>query len=617
MSLENTVEDLIQKSYTNIPRNEGDYIGENGLLYCGKCNTPKQVEVECFGKTRRPLCLCKCATERRDAEEREEKRKQFEQRVKDLRRAGFPKGDMANWTFANDDMENEKITKAMKNYVTHFAELKKQGKGLLLYGSVGAGKALTVDTDIITPYGIKKMKDIHIGDEVIGWNGKPCTVIGEYPQGELETYIITFDDGTKVQCCADHLWIYKTPHSRNKHWRVAPLKEMLKKHDVKCSGGYTMAIPKAEAVEYKTENDLLIPPYALGALLGDGGMSNKQITFTNPENDVCKKVFSELRVFNVVARKHTDVQYLLSSNRGHKNELKTALAYYGLVGCHSADKFIPKVYLYASIESRKELLAGIFDTDGSIALNGAKSISTTSKQMAEDIITLCRSLGYRCSFRKPDTRHDNTCYTIGVQTDRIIYKSDKHKMRDKIKQHKKKKDYMSIVSIEKAEKAECKCIAVDNETKSYLCGDFIVTHNTYAACEVANALIDKGYPVLVTNFARMINQIQGTFEKQEYIDSLNNFALIVVDDLGIERDSPFAKEQVYNIIDSRYRAGLPMIITTNLTIDKIKSPEDIENKRIYDRILEKCFPIEVTGGSRRRKAIRESYDDMKELLGLN
>ena len=140
MSLENTVEDLIQNSYTNIPQNEGDYIGENGLIYCGKCNTPKQVEIECFGKTRRPMCLCKCATEKRDAEEREEKRRKFEERVKDLRRTGFPKGDMQNWTFANDDMANEKITKAMKNYVTHFAELKKQGKGLLLYGTVGTGK---------------------------------------------------------------------------------------------------------------------------------------------------------------------------------------------------------------------------------------------------------------------------------------------------------------------------------------------------------------------------------------------------------------------------------------------------------------------------------------------
>ena len=90
----------------------------------------------------------------------------------------------------------------------------------------------------------------------------------------------------------------------------------------------------------------------------------------------------------------------------------------------------------------------------------------------------------------------------------------------------------------------------------------------------------------------------------------------MIDDLGIERDTSYAKEQVYNIIDSRYRSGLPMIITTNLTMDKIKNPEDIENLRIYDRILERCFPIEVSGGNRRRKAVREDYDAMKNLLGL-
>lgn len=142
------------------------------------------------------------------------------------------------------------------------------------------------------------------------------------------------------------------------------------------------------------------------------------------------------------------------------------------------------------------------------------------------------------------------------------------------------------------------------------------TGKTYAACEVANALIDKGYSVLVTNFARVLNDLQSTFEKQDYIDSINRKALLVLDDLGIERDTPFAREQVYNIIDARYRAGLPMIITTNLTMDKIKATQDIDNMRIYDRILERCFPIEFNGENRRRKAVRESYGDMKSLLGL-
>jgi DNA replication protein DnaC len=142
------------------------------------------------------------------------------------------------------------------------------------------------------------------------------------------------------------------------------------------------------------------------------------------------------------------------------------------------------------------------------------------------------------------------------------------------------------------------------------------TGKTFAACEVANALIDNGYSVLVTNFARILNTLQGSYDKQEYIDRLNSYSLLVVDDLGIERGTEYAKEQVFNIIDSRYRAGLPMIITTNLTMEDIKNPDTIMDKRIYERILEKCHPIEVKGDNRRRKTIRNEYDDMQNLLGL-
>ena len=143
------------------------------------------------------------------------------------------------------------------------------------------------------------------------------------------------------------------------------------------------------------------------------------------------------------------------------------------------------------------------------------------------------------------------------------------------------------------------------------------TGKTYAACEVANALIDRGIPCMVTNFARLANTIQGLYEdKQEYIDSLSHYALLVIDDLGAERKSEFMQEMVFNIIDARYRSGLPMIITTNLTIEQIKSPENVNYSRIYDRIIERCFPVEVQGKSRRRAAVRADYNDMKSLLGL-
>lgn len=141
------------------------------------------------------------------------------------------------------------------------------------------------------------------------------------------------------------------------------------------------------------------------------------------------------------------------------------------------------------------------------------------------------------------------------------------------------------------------------------------TGKTFASAQVANALIDKGIPALVTSISRVVNTIQGMYEgKQEYIDSLNRYDLVVLDDLGTERSTEYMQEQVFNIIDSRYRSGLPMIITSNLTMDRIKNPEGIVNQRIYDRVLERCFPIEVSGASRRRKIVRDSYEGMKEII---
>ena len=142
------------------------------------------------------------------------------------------------------------------------------------------------------------------------------------------------------------------------------------------------------------------------------------------------------------------------------------------------------------------------------------------------------------------------------------------------------------------------------------------TGKTYIACMIANSLIDKGYPVLVTNFARILSTLQGTFDKQNYLDSLNRFKLLVIDDLGSERDTEYAKELVFSIIDSRYRAGHPMIITTNLTLQKMATESDISYKRVYDRVLERCYPVEVSGESRRMKKLLNSREGMKNILGV-
>ena len=142
------------------------------------------------------------------------------------------------------------------------------------------------------------------------------------------------------------------------------------------------------------------------------------------------------------------------------------------------------------------------------------------------------------------------------------------------------------------------------------------TGKTFAAACIVNALIDTGRPCLMTNFARVLNTLWSIEGKQAYIDSFNKFDLLVLDDLGTERRSEYAQEQVFNVIDGRYRAGLPLIITTNLSIEEIKKPDSLGNSRIYDRVLEMCHPVEVNGKSRRRKKVAAEFKSMNELLGL-
>lgn len=141
------------------------------------------------------------------------------------------------------------------------------------------------------------------------------------------------------------------------------------------------------------------------------------------------------------------------------------------------------------------------------------------------------------------------------------------------------------------------------------------TGKTYAAACIVNELIDNGVPCLMTNFSRVLNSLWGVKDKQEYLDSLNRFDLLVLDDLGAERQSEYVAEQVFNVIDNRYRAKLPLIVTTNMSLRELTSSKTT-NSRIYDRILEMCHPIEVAGESRRKEKLKNDYQTMNELLGL-
>lgn len=143
------------------------------------------------------------------------------------------------------------------------------------------------------------------------------------------------------------------------------------------------------------------------------------------------------------------------------------------------------------------------------------------------------------------------------------------------------------------------------------------TGKSYAAACIANRIIENGYSAKMTNFAPIINDLQDiNRDKNEYIRDLIHCSLLIIDDLGAERRSPFAQEIVFNVIDAGYTAKLPMIITTNLTGSELKNPDNVQAGRIYDRILHRCFPLEVNGRSRRKQDLKNSYDETRELLGI-
>ena len=142
------------------------------------------------------------------------------------------------------------------------------------------------------------------------------------------------------------------------------------------------------------------------------------------------------------------------------------------------------------------------------------------------------------------------------------------------------------------------------------------TGKTYIAACIANALIDRGVQVMMTNFSRVLSDLPGMFsgDRNRYIDSFNQYPLLIIDDLGVERGSEFALEQVFNIIDSRYRAKLPLIVTTNLTLQELKNPDSLAKARIYDRVLERCVPIRINNRNIRQENAQENLERAKELL---
>ena len=119
----------------------------------------------------------------------------------------------------------------------------------------------------------------------------------------------------------------------------------------------------------------------------------------------------------------------------------------------------------------------------------------------------------------------------------------------------------------------------------------------------------------IHNFALILNDLAASFEgRNEYISRLCRYPLLILDDFGMERGTEYGLEQVFNVIDSRYRSGKPLIVTTNLTLDDLHNPEDTAHSRIYDRLLSMCVPVRFTGDNFRQETAKRKMESMKKLI---
>lgn len=140
------------------------------------------------------------------------------------------------------------------------------------------------------------------------------------------------------------------------------------------------------------------------------------------------------------------------------------------------------------------------------------------------------------------------------------------------------------------------------------------TGKTFTASCIANYLTDRNIPVLMTSFSRIMNEVWSAKDKDGYYKAFNKYDLLIIDDLGVERSTDYAMEQVYIVIDERIRSKKPMLITTNLDIKQLKEPQSIEEKRIYSRILQVCAPIAFKGENLRELESREQLDFIKSKI---
>ena len=544
--------------------------------------------------------------------------------------SGIPKNMMQKTTLYPAKRDNEAFC-TLKDIQLDIDNFVDDGRILYLWSNnSGCGKAQPLYSKLLTPSGYITMGEVKVGDEVFGEDGKPHRVLGVYPQGKKDVYELTFNDGAKCRCSDEHLWTVST--NCRKSWKTLTLKEIHSSSlcrnpnaKGKQGKGWKYHIPVTLPIEFNSkEANLPLDPWLLGALIGDGGFTRASTSFSNTEEDILDKVKGKIMCYGctLVSAQNCEYRIIQQSNQGNmldidnkvENTIRSKLKQLGLADHKSDQKFIPKEYLCAGVDNRLSLLQGLFDTDGTVDSRGYYHFSTSSKQLAEDIVFLVQSLGGTCTCNEHEAFYtykgekrqglNNFELYIKLPNNMLPFTSKKHLSKVKNSNF-RASIYRTLRAIDYIGKEECQCILVDNPSHLYLTDNMIVTHNTEWACKllktylavicIGNGFKDRARFIYVPSLLLLAKEFNDD-SRQTTLDMLNTLDLVILDDIGAVQNSNYDLTILSDIIDTRYRNGLSTVYTSNL------SPTSLEQSigsRLKDRICSDIV-IELKGSSHRR-----------------
>lgn len=478
----------------------------------------------------------------------------------------------------------------------------KNTKVIITKGVAGTSKAQPLSSKVLTPDGWTTMGSLKPGDKVISVDGKPCKVVSIHPQGIKEVYKVSFSDGSSTLCCNDHLWLVKNDKQRN--WQrkvngrsikafhpgeVLPLKEIKKDLTVRNRKNYS--IPIVEPIEYSKKN-FLIHPYLMGVLLGDG-CTRYDVSLSSNDQEILDRIkylLPEKHDLNKIQNNKYDYRIV---GYKQKNLILEEIRNLNLSYKYSYEKFIPKDYLFSSVEDRIELLRGLMDTDGTISKNGyIVSFCTTSENLKNDFVELVRSLGgvakvnkhknyYTYKGEKKQGRDSYNIYISLPPNINPFFLSRKHNL---VVPKTKYKPVRYITNVELIGEDECQCILIDHPSHLYITDDYIVTHNTLLAVycslqKIKDKKISEIYysRVPVEASVHGIGYIKGTSEEK-----MSPYTHPMVDKLNELLIEPHVKALM---ADERI-VGIPLGFLRGLNISNAAFiMDEAQNCRIEDFLL--------------------------------